>query len=500
MPIDPLQQTANSRFLACNDDVVRLIIGSDISKNDHVALCLAHSHLRRLAEPFLYSRITLGPWRNPRYYARPHSISLLLRAILRRPDLAACIRAIELDSGWYQSGFNNPGARAYHFIVHEPDLEIIVPCVERTWAQMPCRDAWISELRQGVMDAYVALLIVSAPGLLHLQLNRDFFFDSARIGAVMRFAILNSAPVLQHVRTVRLQRWIRRLSDWPAQNTTNVLPFFYLPQVEEMRVWLDDPRDQDISWPTGSSPSLPHLVSLKLYEIREQHLGRILSVSPNLRSLYWEWGFQPDDEHEFDSGRLDLDLLRSALERVEGTLTKLDLAAEVGMAYHSDLRLEHRMRILGSPPTWLADFHRLKKLTIPLAFLTGLIITDPTEAGARLNKSLPRNLEELSFSTQMLYNEIIRWDEYDIGYIPAIRSWMETASTTLPRLQKLRVESDDGQCNECAHEYCRMKREMLELAEKAGIQFEFVDVIEDETEAQEKLERSERLKNMPKYF
>ena len=66
----------------------------------------------------------------------------------------------------------------------EADLQEAVSFVSGT--SLPFRDKWIVELRQGTLDAYLALLLLQLPRLRRLSLGPVLFTESELIGLVLR--------------------------------------------------------------------------------------------------------------------------------------------------------------------------------------------------------------------------------------------------------------------------------------------------------------------------
>lgn len=145
-------------------------ICSYLSKTDYVNLCLVHSRLRTIAEPYLYSKIQFT-WKER---LQPHPITSLLRSLLRRPQLATFIRRVSL------AGFSlhNPyyEDRAPKILVSENELKELVAFVMKT--TVPYRQIWVEEIQSGTMDAFVALLISQPLRLSCLAIDGDFLWKA----------------------------------------------------------------------------------------------------------------------------------------------------------------------------------------------------------------------------------------------------------------------------------------------------------------------------------
>jgi len=163
-------------LLGCNVDVIRLILGC-LAQADLHSVCLVHPSLRLLTEPLLYSAVEL-----PYYQSKPHLLVPLVRSILRRPELAAYIRTLSCQGG--DRPDTNWREKLPRKRVDEADLQEAVSFVSGT--SLPFRDKWIVELRQGTLDAYLALLLLQLPRLRRLSLGPVLFTESELIGLVLR--------------------------------------------------------------------------------------------------------------------------------------------------------------------------------------------------------------------------------------------------------------------------------------------------------------------------
>ncbi len=450
-------------LLDCDADVVRLILGC-LPQADLRSVCLVHPSLRLLAEPLLYATVGLS------YYdSRPHLVALLVRSILRRPELAAHIRTLSLRGGDH----SHPSweEKVPRKVVDEGDLHEAVSLVAGT--RLPYREWWIAELRQGSLDAYIALLLLRLPHLRRLHLGHVFFLEGDLTRLVLRSVLyspqsdwleVDVSTSLGELRTVSFIR------DGPYhlirtnRNTERTLLFFCLPSLEEMIVSIDNPLPLTpaLPWPTAQPPIAASLTTLSLCgTMRESHLGQLLVTTPSLRFLHWIWRFIPDREDQHNSPVIDLDQLMPALAYVKETLTALTIGA-----------VSHRANLAPTPPPLrvqgsiraLAGFDRLTHLFIPLVFFTGFSLP----ARERLGECLPRNLEELTLTDDLYIdvdiNEI--WDE--AGHTGTIAAWLEDVGSWTPRLRKLCLvlQACDS---EISFEDLDVRTEIRRLAGRAGI-------------------------------
>lgn len=122
-----------------------------LSVADHRALCLVNTEFRAIAEPFLYSRIQFDwQWDDDE---PPPLIPQFLRTLVARPQLGTYTRSFHLTADLYQR--HKSKTIIPEMIITDPDLDLWIPAIQRTG--VPFRDIWIQELRNGTVDAFIAL-------------------------------------------------------------------------------------------------------------------------------------------------------------------------------------------------------------------------------------------------------------------------------------------------------------------------------------------------------
>ncbi|KAL2133721.1 hypothetical protein VTI74DRAFT_1847 [Chaetomium olivicolor] len=422
-----------------------------------------------LAEQRLYATIQF-----PFHASKPHPITSLVCSILRRPELAAYVRTLSCQGGdppWAEWQGKVP-----KIPVAESDLQEPLSFVGKTG--LPFRNTWMEELRKGTLDAFLAVLLSQLPRLQRLHLGPVFFLDIGLTGLVLRSILCNShvdrltpdiSNKLSQLQSVSLERPEGHYKDISIRsNTESVLPFFYLPSLKEMSVLIDDPLDAIFQWPTAQPPSALGLVSLRLTGIRESHLGQLLSAVPRLRSLHWEWCFDPDFEDRFNTPVIDLSLLMPALAHVRDTLTELAIPADC--LYANRVAEPFPLRVQGSAKA-LAGFDQLKKLFIPLVFFTGFSVSVREE----LASCLPRNLEELTLTDDLFRDTDLQEQWYETRHNSAISTWLVQVEISTPRLRKLCLvlQPED---HEISFDAIDVRNEIRELTIHAGIELEITHV------------------------
>ncbi|KAF7125710.1 hypothetical protein CNMCM5793_002003 [Aspergillus hiratsukae] len=349
---------------------------------------------RTIAEPFLYSKIQMT-WRKARPDPPP-PISQLLRTLLSRPQLAAYITNFHLDGDntyWlHQFRFKFP-----NIPVSDAQLDGPIAFIRAT--RVPYSDLWVQELRQGTMDAFVALLLVQLSNLRCLYLAPDFTRQTALVGMVLRSAICEprdySLPDFRHLRDVPILQPDGRdeARDKNVKNTSDILPFFYLPSIQRMSASVENP--DKFTWPAAHLPVPSKLTSLVLTAVREAYLGELLAVTQNLESLRWHWYYDPSVKDGFTTPIVDLGRIAAAISHVSGTLTDLTISAKccLGVGGHiflPGIKTEVSLHAM-------VNFDMLKRLQVPWPFLVGFA-QDTTK---QLQDVIPRNIEFLSITDDL---------------------------------------------------------------------------------------------------
>lgn len=445
----------NVTLLSLDEDVKRSILGH-MAKADLRTLCLIPD-LRDLAEPSLYRSIDLT-WQNGEEIPGggnkwEHALGPLVRTLLRRPALTEHIREITYQ---WRNRFE-PAHPDRFLVLPERPLDEAVAFVERT--NLPYVDEWKADLQKGRIDAYLAILLSQLPNVRQIYLGPDVFTESNILGLVLRSLLwdskdgLHDAPAfpgtqpgsLRRLESVRLDRELSRHDDTPNmkyRNTTNLLPLFSIPLVKTLAMAIESP-DTPTLWPSLSLvPVCHHLVHLTIDDLRQSHLGEILSVVPNLESFHWRWQFW---EHDGDDGSdfsrlynrpvVDMDLIIPALEQVKSTLTELNIHAITREEFCGvTLSVANLARARS-----LATFPRLTKLALPFAFVAGF---DPPVDEMALVNRLPPTLEYLTIHDDLVHSYETsprggQWDEP--SFLRMFIPWLENWRAYTPRLRRVRI-------------------------------------------------------------
>ncbi|GAQ43073.1 hypothetical protein AtubIFM56815_008386 [Aspergillus tubingensis] len=469
------EHEAASRILSFPVEVLHLVFEL-LSLTELRALSLVNKELRTQVEPFLYANIQ-WLWQEA---PSPPPITQLLRTISCRPHLAAYITNVYLD-GMRIRGRNIAGS-LYTIPISNSELTEYTAFVQGTG--VPYSDRWIRELHQGTIDALLALLVAQLSNLRSLYLGPIFTRESRFVGMVLNSALcrpkMYRLPTFQHLRDVSFHRVVGDDGTKPnltprdrSKNTANVLPLFYLPNVQSMSVTVENP--DEFTWPAAHLPDPSKLTSLDLTAVREAYLGNLLLVTPNLKTLRWAWYYDYGVEDDFVSPIVDLDGVAAALSHVRSTLTDLTITADAPIGgneqFYPAVKMEGSLHAL-------VDFDELKRLQIPLAFLVGFV-EDTTK---RLQDVVPRNIEFLTITDELgLQNDggeyNTEWPIYewtDSAVLTLLRTWLRDWRSCTPHLRGISILFDYIETN--SGEWPpELRHQVMELGAQAGVSLDLVE-------------------------
>jgi hypothetical protein len=309
------------------------------------------------------------------------------------------------------------------------DLDNAVEVIETT--RVPFSQRWEQELRSGTMDAFVALLLSQLHNLRNLVLGTNTAKQSQLIGLLLNSALCEKGdyglPTFQYLREV-----IYELNDYRGRklcgrNTADVLPFFYLPKVQSLSVALDNPVT--FSWPMNTPPDLSKITSLNLTLIREAHLSRLLSVTPQLKTLRWVFYYCTQSKHAPNTSLVDLDGLGTALIHVRKTLKEFTISTSCDAGSN----LEPPLLDIRGALIALVNFCQLEKLEIPLQFL---VASFTPANGIQLKDVVPRHIHSLIITDDLEEQyEQNRWD--DTALYNIISLWLQDFTAPKPNLRTI---------------------------------------------------------------
>ncbi|PTB66494.1 hypothetical protein BBK36DRAFT_1169085 [Trichoderma citrinoviride] len=336
-------------LLVCPTEILNFIFKCLPASSLH-ALCRISKGLRQVAEPLLYSGIELI-WDT----LRPPTIIALLCTLQLRPQLASLVKKLSLQSPYkvIPPSISTEGADLHGFVATILGINA------------PFLDLWIQESENRTMDAFVMLLLYFVRNITNLRLTGAFARENGLLDMMLRASLF--------------------------ANTADVLPLSHLSSVRSITAEIDN--TVVLEWPTYT-PNPSNITTLDLKVLREGHLGRILATRKNLKTLKWEWSWEPYQTDGINNHVINLHQITADLSFVQGTLESLQLSATV--------KLEHqdpRPRINGSLKC-LEDVRNLRKLQVPQLGLEDL---------------MPKNIRHLTINEDMSrLKEMITWQGRDL--------------------------------------------------------------------------------------
>lgn len=316
------------------------------------------------------------------------------------------------------------------------------------------------------MDAFVMLLLSLVPNLTHLRLTGVFARDNRLLGMMLRASLCQTLdcklPRFQYLQEVDFDPQLDPYRNWEAKNTADVLPLFYLPAVQSISVEIDNAAV--FAWPTYT-PNPSNLTSLDLQILREGHLGRILAITENLKTLKWQWGYEPYLRNEFNNNVINLDQIVVDLSHVQGTLENLHLSGTIHLDHHDypALKIKGSLRAL-------KNFEKLQVLEVPQLFLIGFSSDDNLGS---LEDLMPKNIHHLIINDDIIWLEENVWEDRDLFIM--LQYWWGNLMTYTPSFHSfelLLLYSDDQWC-------AGIRSELSDLCAQRGIRVEMFKRHED---------------------
>ncbi|ETS84996.1 hypothetical protein PFICI_03021 [Pestalotiopsis fici W106-1] len=440
-------------ILCISAELLDMILES-LSKKDLYSTCLVNKHLRSHAERFLYFKVC---WKwcsnapeafNVTHPARPylqiktiscgtgapevHTVNPprptipFLQSISRRAALEASMQSISrrTDALEADTATTPPAISFLQSISRRPELadfvqeaaltrypEIWRPEYDKDYAtlrsiilektEIPYQLSWVTESQSGSLDASVALILAQARNIKRLEIPEALLMTNSLTGMVIKSDLFGSAHqlttkpnVLCRLSNLEVRCWKFHRQYREPSNQLDPLFWFYLPSIQSISVFIDNPTT--FSWPGAFPPTPSNLTTLELDILREGHLGRVLSVTKNLRRLAWTWSFDPDTAGPFMTNTIDLTQIASDLSHVQHTLTCLEIKG-ANMPRQSTYR-HSPLHLKGSLEP-LASFCKLEDLRVPFAFLTRCLAAEKMHP---IHHSLPSNLQHLEISSDLM--------------------------------------------------------------------------------------------------
>ncbi|WYZ39574.1 hypothetical protein EsH8_III_001488 [Colletotrichum jinshuiense] len=426
-----------ARLSDCPVEIIDQIFG-ELPSSDLAALCRVNSTLREAAEPLLFNSVDIT-WTED----KTPPIIQLLRSILFRPELAHRIHHLKLIGNTFKLAKHVEQKFLWIPMPKIPivptELNPLIAAIEGL--RLPCGPSWVEQMEAGTMDAFTALLLACLPNLKSLLMEKNFTRQTQLVGNVLRSALCEGTagalPKFEHLQVVEFfdEYCVYRQCHHPGGrvNTDDILPLFYLPELQRLEAFIDTPVPGIFDWPT-SQPPLSNITSLALYNLREPALEKLLSATPALKSLRWSWYCGPPYRWQ-PQGRdwcqtIDLQLLATALSHVRDTLENLHITTYEDL----DHNFEYQPIMMKGNFRPMASLS-LKKLHLPWSFLAGFY----PDRAIPLEEVVPATVENLAISDDLFDTRMCEWEEIEIAEM--FPAFFESRRTTKNQLHHLYIRA-----------------------------------------------------------
>lgn len=427
---------------------------------DLFSASLVSRHWSDLSRPLLYSDVEIL-WKQ-RGHTRTASIHLFLRSLVERPELSEYVRGLHLKG---------VGLRAQQctlpFLSEDEaaavPVEALVDAVRETGVHEELRLGWEEGLREGTMDAFVALLLARLPNLASLYMDANYTLYTGITGCMLDLALSHPAtcnlPRFRNLRRVVAVDWGDRPRPTGTPNTDEVMPLFYLPSIQHLQVTVDNPKPYLCVAPP-SSP-ITALESLHLNRLREANLEPLLSVLPGLKKLKYDWLFRYDIDPHVSTELINLDQMASALDHARDSLTDLTVHAQALSVLSADHPDDLPLSIVGSLDG-LSNLRKLERLTLPWVFLAGAF---SSKGARRLGAAIPSSTRSLTLTADLFGDEPCDWSSDAI--LSLVRDELTSRRACCHNLRRISLELFPLSRSETSAE---KREELMGLAERVGIE------------------------------
>lgn len=442
-----------SAFLSCPTELLDSIL-ENVSTRDLVAVSLTSKRLYTLATPLLYSQID--------FYINRDCLSPLLRlsrSIFHKPELGTYVKSVRLRDG--EQKIQDLHRGSWRHQDHTPIASPEHPTAEDGMNEfvsfvsssgLSYADLWIEKLREGDLNAFVALLLSKLPNLTNFRVGYAVVLpyleatkservkpktagENQFLGKIFQSAVFDRSdhglPRFEHLEHISFPG---PMDTDPGRNPDfcnpqDLMALLSLPSIQSVKGWSLNPSTLPFSWPSAP-PELTRLTSLSLSYVHVDFLAQILERTHALKRLNWEWKYIPDID-PLNSDTIDLDRFVEALKHVQDTLDDLTISATNNVAWDDyDFPAIHVRGSLNG----LATFMNIKKFRAPLALLLPDWDVDENPA-RRMENSMPPNVETVTV-TDGTTTEAYAYNELD--EMEKLRSWInETASARTPHLKEI---------------------------------------------------------------
>ncbi|CAG8389498.1 unnamed protein product [Penicillium salamii] len=346
-----------------------------------------------------------------------------------------------------------------------PESEI--PCLISSTPALSRSPLWSKEIKEGWPGAFVALVVALLPNLESIRVHTRaieeidclcyFIYWASRPhrmreivappGGTPNWAIgkypLPALPRLREVHIGSTDPALKKPRWEQVSHVQQLLSLFHLPSLEHLTAPMDihDPVD---GWGYSDPPKAENIKSLSLTMIREKYLGKLLTATPFLEKLEWDWCARPYEKPgsfiRLADERINLQRLSENLGKLSGTLKHLKITGSIERLKTAEGRYEGRLFIklvdngtLGI----LKPLNKLQSLHVPLVFLLGIYRPHENDPLA-LARSLPTGVEHLTLTDETIHPLDARWNRR--GFFKLVQRYISNWKDFTPRLRSLKLE------------------------------------------------------------
>ena len=430
-------------------------ITSYLTVSDKANLTRVNKSVQRVTESFLYQKICFGlaaTW--DRGWAPP--LHLLLRTALDQPRLMGYVEHFQIPPhGVYHCLWTSPATPRNK--LDRDSLQKIADFLRVSkLATSPKRgdegfrrpenkkESWLHDLYAGKLHLYQALLISLLPNLRVLRLGTRINTIVDYFGTSLLFAFSSGStnaklPGYRQLRRIEYDNSIycpefNGNSDF-YHSTAGILPFFYLPCVEEIRGQI---LHEDFAW-SGMPPCAESLRILRLQgsSVRLGTLREVLAASPNLTVLDYEFCCSVNSDGHENVHVFSCHALERALGKVSDTLAELRVALQFYSSDDPYFGGAPVHRIEGTLDS-LANFDRLRELEVPIS----LLLRSNTNGDHPCSGAQPPNLKELVLRDDLVACQSYRWTSDQV--LSYLREYIRLWTHENPRLQRIGLNIEES--------------------------------------------------------
>lgn len=380
-----------SRFMDAPTEVI-LLVASHLATADKTSLLRVCKALHQIVEPTLFYEISMS-WHG---YAEPTPrLDLLLSRVIACPQLADAVRRVKFTGTKLSPLWNNASTPKFCDDNMQQLIDLVKPSGlttsyrTRTWnakgRSIGEQEVWERHIVEGEVDLYQALIISRLSNITYLGIGFDDRAGYEYISATLHHALCSNEDLSNYSKFLRLKRvdlyadiFYREIGDIFATcegfdtDVGDVLPFFYLPSLQEFRVAMPE-YGIKLAWPTFP----PCADALKILRLQRSHvkvnaIEQLLVVTPNLEILEYDYCCEVGHDYRWGPSQyLKGAALGKALAPLRTTLRILRVSVHFYFCtgrYYEDPTPNYGIEgVLGS----LKDFRHLIEVEVPFALLLG---------------------------------------------------------------------------------------------------------------------------------